>query len=55
MAAKRPTIPSAAILGVGQHHLSFYSMGFEILGIPRFNDSPKNRLPWGDFGIRHGA
>jgi hypothetical protein len=22
--------------------------------IPRFNDSPKNRLPWGDFGIRHG-
>src|ERR1035437_5825499 len=23
--------------------------------IPRFNDSPKNRLPWGDFGIRHGA
>jgi hypothetical protein len=25
------------------------------LYIPRFNDSPKNRLPWGDFGIRHGA
>jgi hypothetical protein len=24
-------------------------------GIPRFIDSPKNRLPWGDFGIRHGA
>jgi hypothetical protein len=23
--------------------------------IPRFIDSPKNRLPWGDFGIRHGA
>jgi hypothetical protein len=26
-----------------------------ILCIPRFIDSPKNRLPWGDFGIRHGA
>jgi hypothetical protein len=23
--------------------------------IPRFIDSPKNRLPWGDFGIRYGA
>jgi hypothetical protein len=23
--------------------------------IPRFIDSPKNRLPWGDFGIRHEA
>jgi hypothetical protein len=23
--------------------------------IPRFIDSPKNRLPWGDFWIRHGA
>ena len=23
--------------------------------MPRFNDSPKNRLPRGDFGIRHGA
>jgi putative ABC transport system substrate-binding protein len=23
--------------------------------IPRFIDSPKNCLPWGDFGIRHGA
>ena len=26
-----------------------------ILSIPRFIDSPKNRLPWGDFGIRDGA
>ena len=25
------------------------------LAIPRFIDSPKNHLPWGDFGIRHGA
>jgi hypothetical protein len=26
-----------------------------ILILPRFIDSPKNRLPWGDFWIRHGA
>ena len=25
------------------------------MAIPRFIDSPKNRLPWGDFWIRHGA
>jgi hypothetical protein len=27
----------------------------ELESIPRFIDSPKNRLPWGDFWIRHGA
>jgi hypothetical protein len=27
----------------------------EFYAIPRFIDIPKNRLPWGDFGIRHGA
>ena len=29
--------------------------GLGFYDIPRFIDSPKNRLPWGDFWIRHGA
>ncbi|HEV2041426.1 MAG TPA: hypothetical protein VGT81_15570, partial [Casimicrobiaceae bacterium] len=42
-----------ANLGAGAISLEFGD--YNDLTIPRFIDSPKNRLPWGDFGIRHGA
>jgi hypothetical protein len=39
------------------HHSPVFWVGILLClaAIPRFIDSPKNRLPWGDFGIRHGA
>jgi hypothetical protein len=42
---------------VGQYLAKLSSAGHSDVEelIPRFIDSPKNRLPWGDFGFRHGA
>ena len=36
----------------GRHGAAARRLRFSI---PRFIDSPKNHLPWGDFGIRDGA
>ena len=55
--------PVAHALGFLYVNIVFAALGLVAGGtvplvlkcIPRFNDSPKNRLPWGDFGIRHGA